>query len=197
MRVCILIPTLQGNCGVVWSVAFLRPLHPTDTWTKAAGRSLLLRFGSSKADLETRNQVPSGNVEVVPGKLGGRGERRKSREVWADEQGHLGWSFWGPFGQLHIRCVNCPHRSTQGQGSQTLARGSLSGRRTVLGASVLRASRAEGVHRRGTQRRKPLVCMCSFLRPFLPGGWALVFLIEIFYLAQLISKISHFNMYHS
>lgn len=133
MRACILIPTLQGNCGAAWSVAFLRPLHPTDTWTMAAGRSLLLRFGSSKADLETRNQAPAGHVEVVPGRLGGRGERRKSRELWADEQGHPGWSFWGPFGQLHIRCVNCPHRSTQGQGSQTLARGSLSGRRTVLG----------------------------------------------------------------
>ena len=90
MRVCILIPTLQGNCGVVWSVAFLRPLHPTDTWTKAAGRSLLLRFGSSKADLETRNQVPSGNVEVVPGKLAGVwGAEEKQRSVsrWAGASG--------------------------------------------------------------------------------------------------------------
>ena len=103
----------KRQCSVVCSL-FLRSLHPIDHWTRAAGQSLFLRLGSSKADLETKTRAPAGHLEVILGKLGRWGVRSKGKAgkcEWRSRYRRAAELIaLHPFGQLHIWWVSVPPR---------------------------------------------------------------------------------------
>lgn len=75
-------------------------------------------------------------------------------------------------------------------------------RRTLLGVSVLRDYSLPPLQRksevRGLNSEKGVLSSHTLLSQTLPPRWlgSFAFLIDILYVTQLISKISHFNMYH-
>ena len=153
----------------VVSSLFLRWLHSTHHWTRAAGQSLFLRLGSSKADLEIKTWALAGHLEMIPGKLGGvRSKGKAGKYEWGSRYRRAAELITlHPFGQLRIRWVSVPLRG--GPSLPLWPGGPFLGCQSsaIMVCPLCRESLQLGG---STQRRESLVHTCSYLRPFLQGS---------------------------